>query len=219
MNCKISVFDLDHTLSNSNTSLQFGKYLYRKEQFKFPTMVKMVGNYFFHKAGIVSLQSLHQYVFRHLFLYSSKSEIQQHLSAYLKESFEKLLNYPVLDRLRQAQQDGHCTVILSSSPDFLVEPFAERLNVNYWWGTPYHTYPSQEFSSIGKILCGQEKARRLAQLMAELDVDKRSTFAYSDSYLDLPLLQMAGNPVAVNPDRKLKKISRQNNWEILSTSY
>jgi len=39
--------------------------------------------------------------------------------------------------------------------------------------------------------------------------------AYSDSNTDLPFLEAVGHPVAVNPDRKLRRVAAQRGWPIL----
>jgi len=39
--------------------------------------------------------------------------------------------------------------------------------------------------------------------------------AYADSYCDLPLLERVAEPVAVRPDRRLRRIAEQRGWEIL----
>jgi phosphoserine phosphatase len=39
--------------------------------------------------------------------------------------------------------------------------------------------------------------------------------AYSDSHTDLPFLEAVGHPVAVNPDRKLRRIASQRGWPVL----
>jgi len=52
-----------------------------------------------------------------------------------------------------------------------------------------------------------------AEIIARFDSQK--TIAFSDSYLDLPFLLRAHIAVAVNPKGKLKKIAKQQRWEIL----
>lgn len=42
----------------------------------------------------------------------------------------------------------------------------------------------------------------------------RIVAAYGDHYSDEPLLEMADNPVAVNPDNKLQRIAKTRGWEI-----
>jgi phosphoserine phosphatase len=38
---------------------------------------------------------------------------------------------------------------------------------------------------------------------------------YSDSYTDLPTLELCGQPVAVNPDRFLTRAAKQRGWDML----
>ena len=45
-------------------------------------------------------------------------------------------------------------------------------------------------------------------------LDLASSYAYSDSITDLPMLELVGNPVAVNPDRELARIAREREWEV-----
>ena len=54
----------------------------------------------------------------------------------------------------------------------------------------------------------------LAQHEGELSMEN-SVF-YSDSFNDLPLLEIATRAVAVDPDDTLRKIAQERNWEILS---
>jgi len=44
------------------------------------------------------------------------------------------------------------------------------------------------------------------------------SYAYSDSITDLPMLEIVGNPRAVNPDRALRKVAQQRGWPVLSFS-
>ena len=39
-------------------------------------------------------------------------------------------------------------------------------------------------------------------------VDLRQSYFYTDSIADLPLLEIVGYPVAVNPDRPLRKLAK-----------
>jgi hypothetical protein len=55
----------------------------------------------------------------------------------------------------------------------------------------------------------------MRQLAEAHDVDLARSFAYSDSATDLPMLEAVGHPVAVNPDRTLRRIAAARDWEIL----
>jgi len=53
------------------------------------------------------------------------------------------------------------------------------------------------------------------ELAVELDLDLASSYAYSDSITDLPMLEAVGHPVAVNPDRPLLRVARERDWEVV----
>ena len=46
------------------------------------------------------------------------------------------------------------------------------------------------------------------------DIDLEASYAYSDSATDLPMLEVVGHPVAVNPDRELARVARDRGWEV-----
>jgi phosphoserine phosphatase len=57
----------------------------------------------------------------------------------------------------------------------------------------------------------------VARLWVELGTaDLSGATAYSDSVSDMPLLTAAGRPVAVNPDRRLRRQARSNGWPVLT---
>jgi phosphoserine phosphatase len=54
-----------------------------------------------------------------------------------------------------------------------------------------------------------------ARCLRELDYDLAASTAYSDSHTDVPFLEAVGHPVAVNPDRALRRIAGERGWPVL----
>jgi len=67
---------------------------------------------------------------------------------------------------------------------------------------------------VGEPLHGPAKAEAILALAEREGLDLSRCAAYSDSTNDLPMLSLVGHPVAVNPDHDLKRIARENDWEI-----
>ena len=59
------------------------------------------------------------------------------------------------------------------------------------------------------------KAQAIADVAAREGIDLAASYAYSDSESDLPMLRRVGHPVAVNPDRELARVAREEGWEIM----
>ena len=61
---------------------------------------------------------------------------------------------------------------------------------------------------------GEEKMKRLRSY-CEINNNKTDkSWYYGDSIHDLPALSVAGHPVCINPDRKLRKTAMEKKWEI-----
>ena len=53
------------------------------------------------------------------------------------------------------------------------------------------------------------------EIAAREGIDLAESSAYSDSASDLPMLRAVGYPVAVNPDRELLRVARDEGWEVM----
>lgn len=209
------VFDLDHTLLKGNSSYFFGWYLYRQKVFTFWTFLNSLGDYIRHKWCGLSLHALHNKVFASIFQGSCRDEIESYADCFLKESLPHLLSQPLLKILKEGQARGDTVLLLSSSPEFLVKKVAEILGIERWGGTTYFVDDKGKFTSISHIMEGGDKARYVSLLAKNLSIPLSAVSVYSDSHLDLPLFNLAGRAICVDPDRQLKKICKQNGWDMI----
>jgi phosphoserine phosphatase len=61
---------------------------------------------------------------------------------------------------------------------------------------------------------GPHKADAIREMAVRETIDLANSYAYSDSITDLPMLELVGNPVAVNPDRELTRVARERGWDM-----
>lgn len=133
----------------------------------------------------------------------------------LNEVIEPRLFPAALERIAEHREHDEPVVIVSGSLDFLVAPLARRLGASAAL-TAVLAEENGRFTGElqGAPVSGPEKAR-LAQAWArERVIDLEASTAYGDSTADLDLLRLVGNPVAVNPSPKLRKIAREAGWRI-----
>jgi len=67
---------------------------------------------------------------------------------------------------------------------------------------------------VGHPLHGPAKAEAVRALAARAGLDLDRCAAYSDSFNDLPMLTLVGDPCAVNPDSALRAYARDHDWPI-----
>jgi HAD superfamily phosphoserine phosphatase-like hydrolase len=212
---RLSVFDLDHTLLKENCSYRFGAYLYKQGALSLFSLLACLWYYARHKFFHLSLQKTHRKIFNRLFRGRPFQEIQDHADSFLKEYLARLYYPPVLNRLSEAIKRGDYTLILSSSPDFLVKGIARELGISDWQGTVYGVDEQGLFSHVLHVIDGHGKVDFVKLLASRLQLDPRLMVAYSDSYLDLPILKIAGTAIGVKPDYQLKRVCLNLGWEII----
>ena len=205
------MFDLDHTLLTCNCSFEFGRHLYRRGWISTPQLLTLLFAYSRHKFFNLSLHDLHHISFNTFFRGHPLSSIQAEAALFI-QTLPRFYFEPALRRLTPA------SLILSSSPNFLVEAIARSLGIKSFEGTSYDVDKEGRLCQISEVMDGQAKAKKL-QLYAGRHLIKREQIIfYTDSFLDEPVFALSGTCVAVNPDKKLRKWAKENQWEILDES-
>ncbi|NGX26235.1 MAG: putative hydrolase [Chlamydiae bacterium] len=212
---EISAFDLDRTLIQGNSSARFCRYLYRQGVLPFSTVVQSILYSLRHRFLGMTLADLHHNAFNKLLRGKPLEMLEKYVDKFVPEYMEKALYMPAVLRLRRAQQQGHYTMILSNSPSFLVKRFAKILGVNAYHATEYAIDENHCFQKIKKILDGKDKAKIIRNMAKKMGIFFEKITTHSDSKDDLEFLKEAGNPIAVNPDKKLRAISVKNEWRII----
>jgi len=125
--------------------------------------------------------------------------------------------YPqMLERAYAHQDAGQPIYILTAASQEMADLLAHVLAFDGGLGSRseivdgrYTGRPAGPFNyREGKVLSMREVAERDC-------VDLAVSYAYSDSESDLPMLRAVGHAVVVNPDAELRRIARQEGWEVI----
>lgn len=209
----ISAFDLDRTLVTVNSSFLFCLYLCKKGVFPRFALCKAVFYYIWHTFFGLSLEELHKRAFDALLRGYPLSMLEEESKNFVKDRLHTIYYLPGIARLKKVKDLGEYTVLLSSSPSFLVKPIAEALGVDEWEASEYTVDKDLRLCQIQRVLGGEEKALCLAKLLERLGIDRKDSTAYSDSRWDLPFLEAAGKVVVVQPDWTLRRMANKLRWE------
>jgi len=126
--------------------------------------------------------------------------------------------YPqMLDEVREHQDAGRATVIVSAAGSGIVEAIAGTLGMDGGIGTRYEVGPDRAFTGEldGPFVYGEGKVEAMNRFAAEHEIDLAASYAYSDSASDLPMLRAVGNAVVVNPDSALLAVAKAEGWRVL----
>ncbi len=134
---------------------------------------------------------------------AAAEEIETHVSEFA---------HAELQRHRDA---GRPIVLATTTPEHLVRPLAALLNFDDVVATRWVQADGKFTGELdGEVVWGPAKRDAVRRWCDENEVSIGSSWAYSDSYYDSALLDVVGNPVAVNPDPRLAATAALNNWPI-----
>jgi alcohol-forming fatty acyl-CoA reductase len=116
-------------------------------------------------------------------------------------------------RVREHRALGHRTLLITGALDFVIEPFRPLFD------DVICAHMSADDGVLSGELdeappTGEARAIIMASYADEHGLDLAECVAYADSTSDLPMLEAAGYPVAVNPETKLAALARKRGWPV-----
>ena len=112
---------------------------------------------------------------------------------------------------------GRLVALATTTPIDVVRPLAQALKFDEVIATQYGERADGTYdgSIAGEFVWGPGKLRAVTNWAEANDVDLADSYAYSDSFYDLPLLSAVGHPHAVNPDPRLLAAAVLRRWPVL----
>ena len=211
-------FDLDRTLMAGSSGMHFGRAAYR--------------------TGMVSRGQLAHWAVDHVRFRLKGStdadteelvrQVKELLAGVPERQLRRLVPdllagilpriYPrMLDEVRSHQDAGRPTFIVSAAGDGIVRLLAQVLDMDGGIGTRYEVDAEGAYTGLldGGLTYGEGKVAPMRRFAAEHEIDLSASWAYSDSVSDLPMLELVGSAVAVNPDAELAAIAKQRGWRVM----
>ena len=138
-------------------------------------------------------------------------ELQDLVAGAMERVLRPLVYAESLDLVERHRRRGEPVYIVSATLREIVQAIADDLGFDGALGTVCEVVDGRYTGRALRALHAEEKARAIG----ELDHDLAASTAYSDSHTDLPFLEAVGHPVAVNPDRALRRIAAERRWPVL----
>jgi HAD superfamily hydrolase (TIGR01490 family) len=143
-----------------------------------------------------------------------RAEVERLVQDVLIEILDPFVYQEALDLMELHRSEGRAVYIVSSSPEEVVRPLAGHFGISGVLATRAKIVDGRYTGELEFYCYGAAKADAIRAMGQERGIDLEGSFAYSDSITDLPMLEAVGHPVAVNPDRELRKEADTRGWDI-----
>jgi HAD superfamily hydrolase (TIGR01490 family) len=210
-------FDLDKTIIAKSSVIAFGGPFYREGLISKRTIMR--GIYAQAVYMLVGADDEKMDRMRETMLTLTRGWDQARIKEIVRETLEEVLSPIIyaeaLELIEEHRNAGRKTVIISSSPIETVEPLGEYLDVDAVIATRARLDDDGRYTGDLEFYAyGPHKAEAIREMAVTEGIDLARSYAYSDSITDLPMLELVGYPVVVNPDRDLQRIAREREWEV-----
>ena len=213
----LAIFDLDNTLLNGDSDYLWGRFLaaegivdgdfYERENQRF---------YDEYKAGTLNIYEFLRFSLQPL----ADNELGSMLALrqkFMESNIEPIILPKARKLLQKHRDQGHELLIITATNTFVTKPIAEALGIDNLIGTDPEFKDGRYTGEVSGTPSFREgKVERLNTWLEKNGYNLASSWFYSDSHNDLPLLEMVTHPIAVDADDTLLQHAAAKGWGCIS---
>ncbi len=142
------------------------------------------------------------------------------MAARCDDWFRRYVETHVCDLGRRAvehhRERGDLLAIVTGASPYVAWPLARRLGIDHVVASELEVGPQGLFTGrfVDPLCLGDGKIVRARRLAEAQGFELSAATFYTDSFTDLPLLEVVAEPVIVNPDPRLKRLAKKRGWRI-----
>ena len=221
----LALFDLDHTLIPFDSGLAWTRFLVTRGVLGPDDESRYLGYCHQYVAGTLDIDAMHRAGLAPL-LHVPRATLAQWLHAFEREVAARV-PASASALLRRHRDAGHLCAIVTATSTLVAEPFARLFGVDHLVATRSATVEGAPEGAFTGEIDGEPcfRAHKVSRVNAWLATHSAATatglasfetsWFYSDSISDLPLLQAVSNPVAVRPDARLRAHAASAGWPVI----
>lgn len=206
-------FDMDNTVLRDSSGRLYLRYLRRKGLLSWPRWLGITWQVALYMIGATSFPQLMARLMTQV-AGADETEAWRISAAWFDEMLRDYIAPAARARITWHRQQGHRVAIVSASTPYAVSPVAHDLGLgDEYLATRLEVISGRFTGGVIEPPCyGAGKVTLAQAYSAQHNLDLAASYFYTDSHHDLPLLESVGNPVVVNPSRRLKAIALERRW-------
>jgi len=217
---ELALFDLDNTLLSGDSDYEWAQFLIEEgvlERGRYEAQNQRF--YDQYKAGTLDIFEFLDFQLAPLARYP-REQLDRWHEAFMERKIRPIIRAKGRSLLRRHQDQGSLCAIITSTNAFVTDPIARELGIAHLLATEIEEIDGRFTGRARGTPCFREgKIERLNQWLVEQGASVQSfstSWFYSDSLNDLPLLEHVKRPVAVDPDAVLRRTALERGWEVIS---
>lgn len=214
---RLALFDLDNTLLGGDSDHAWGDYLCERGILDTATY-KTRNDEFYqdYLAGTLDLTAYLNFTLEILGR-TEMAQLDEWHRDFMRDCIEPIMLPKALELIAKHREAGDKLVVITATNRFVTAPIVAKLGIETLLATECEIVDGRYTGRTTDVPCFREgKVTRLNRWLEENQLDLEDSYFYSDSLNDLPLLEKVANPVAVDPDPKLRAEAESRGWPVIT---
>jgi HAD superfamily hydrolase (TIGR01490 family) len=217
---RLALFDLDNTLLSCDSDYEWGQFLVDRGILERESYEAQNRQYYEqYVAGTLDIHEYLGFALRPLAEHAPEDLARWHAD-FMQSRILPAISPQARALVEKHRVGGDLCAIITATNSFVTAPIAREFGIDHLIATEPEKRDGRFTGRVAGTPCFRAgKIVRLDQWLAAMG--RRSgefaeRWCYSDSHNDLPLLQLATRPVAVDPDERLAAEARRRGWPVIS---
>jgi HAD superfamily hydrolase (TIGR01490 family) len=213
----LAIFDLDNTLLGGDSDHAWGEFLVQRGIVD-RTVYAEANDRFYreYQNGTLDIHAYLAFALEPLTRFT-RAELNTLHDDFMRTMITPMRLAKADALLAEHRARGDFLLIITATNAFVTRPIGAALGVDALLATEPEIRHDRYTGKITGTACFREgKVTCLREWLAQHPYDIATASFYSDSQNDLPLLEMVGRPVAVDPDDMLRRVASARGWPIIS---
>lgn len=214
---RLALFDLDNTLLGGDSDHAWGDYLCERGILDTATY-KTRNDEFYqdYLAGTLDLTAYLNFTLEILGR-TEMAQLDEWHRDFMRDCIEPIMLPKALELIAKHREAGDKLVVITATNRFVTAPIVARLGIDTLLATECEIVDGRYTGRTTDVPCFRDgKVTRLNRWLEENQLSLEDSYFYSDSLNDLPLLEKVANPVAVDPDPKLRAEAESRGWPVIT---
>ncbi len=213
----IAFFDFDGTLYDGIVAVDFVKSLIKNKSLRWWQIAKLSQFLYYYALDKFKLKDryfINKKIYTKLKGWDVK-DLQAHARTYIQTKAPQKIMKDMKAIVAGHKKAGHTVVIITSALKEIVEPIRHQLPVDEIIATEVEIINDSYTGKLRNLPVGNVRAQIVENYCKHHGAALAHCYGYSDHYSDIPMLSLVGNPIAVYPERRLKKHAKKQHWKII----
>lgn len=217
---QLALFDLDNTLLAGDSDFEWGRFLITlgvlDEELHLARNAQFYEDY---KQGTLDIHAFLEFQLKPL-----STHPRAQLDAWHKQFMQQVIHPMITAQARalveKHRANGDLMVVITATNGFVTAPIAQEFGIPHLIATTPEEVNGEFTGRVSGVPSFKEgKITRLLQWLESRGENLQSfdtSWFYSDSHNDLPLMKLVEHPVAVTPDPTLRAYAEEHGWPVIS---